>query len=92
MNKLRITSPDGRVSIAPLGNLDYFEVYNSRVKEADKYAVEEIDDNGNVIAVHLNTAKATQLDVISIQNAKIKELEAQLKKATKNTTEPLKTK
>jgi len=90
MNQLKITSPDGRVSFAPLNNLDYFEVYNSRVKEADKYAVEEVDKDGNVIATHQATAKAAQMDVIKLQADKIKELESKLKKATK--TEPLTTK
>ncbi len=88
MNQLKITSPDGRVSFAPTGNLDFFEVYNSRVKDADKFSVEEVDASGNVIATHFMSAKVSQLDVIKNQADKIKELEMKLKQS-KTKVEPL---
>lgn len=90
--KLRITSPDNLVSIAPLSNLDFYEVYNSRVSDHFKYTIEEIDEKDNVIAVHYKSAKVSQMDAISEKDITIAKLERELsalKKKSKQTVEAI---
>lgn len=91
-NRLRITSPDNLVSIAPVANLDFYEVYNSRVSDHFKYTIEEIDEHNNVIAVHYKSAKVSQLDAISEKDITIAKLERELqslKKKSKTTVEAI---
>lgn len=89
---LKITSPDGLVSVAPVGNLDFYEVYNKRVAEHYKYTIEEVDEKNNVIAVHYKSAKSSQMDAMSEKDITIAKLERELsalKKKSKSTVEAI---